>query len=771
MVPTATLRLGVFALGMASLGSPAAAQVPAGVDSGLLKVTHSREGPAKCAFPMMLHCASATACFDPHLAQVAQCTNTPLVLTFMTVTDYCYCKHPTQGVKVGHTQWEGTATYPSLFPARAVCAPDMSPPSLEFEGLQTLQVHIATSDADEADTLTKTVVPFRCQDQCDGDLTKQVQVSWHEADANCNGAPTSYDAHSTGSYSLRYQCQDSSGNTASLCRTIINEALASPIIDVTGSDIVQEKTAHMDYIDPGATCHNANNTIIATTHTHEAWEGSTREWQTVGDIDLDTTGLYRIVYSCEDQTTGISATPATRSVSVYDAASVAGMGITQPAGMEPGHVEGEQACSAGDDFVNAAPPLVHGFEFQTDTVSTAYDKYCFASCIVLQFCPFHKCQCTDISGVNVVVGSVPPPTPVPVLGTSAPTPYTPPTPAPRECNTTQFLWVSSTSGANYCLDCPGGKFSDGDQHTCQSRTPSPTPQLCRENMYKWVSLATYHVYCLGCPEGKFSPGGQVEECEGSTTATTPVATEAPTTPVATSCDAGKYRFMVDGTLLCVDCPAGTYSDIVDTQSCHTCPRGKHSASYGHTVCDSCEAGKFGVHAGAFNVCVDCPRGKYGDQVGDSACATCPAGLLALQSGSSNCTACPTGQHTGSSWEGCQANTTAVVCPAHSSCAAAPAKCKYYASEELTEEGCSAHPCGDLKCESVCSHVHCQYMFQKDTFAVRVWHHSLEEHGVTGCPASALAPGPGQGALASCSQSVSHRCSHDKISNQCVCKCL
>eukprot|EP00667_Euglena_gracilis_P006321 EG_transcript_6369 len=93
-----------------------------------------------------------------------------------------------------------------------------------------------------------------------------------------------------------------------------------------------------------------------------------------------------------------------------------------------------------------------------------------------------------------------------------------------------------------------------------------------------------------------------------------------------ACQAGQQgTYRLDTfTMVCTDCPAGTYAfNDAETSQCLPCP-----------------AGTFSLRAAT--ACTACPPGTYSDQPGRGQCAACPAGSVASNAASVACSACSSG---------------------------------------------------------------------------------------------------------------------------------
>merc|ERR1712100_342466 len=103
-----------------------------------------------------------------------------------------------------------------------------------------------------------------------------------------------------GSYSIKYQAEDSAGHTTSVCRDILNVDHAFPIIQILGSDTMQLEATHQgNYIDDGATCSDQVDGVIS------------QNVEVSGDVvNLSKVGTYTITYNCKDSAN--NAAPAAR---------------------------------------------------------------------------------------------------------------------------------------------------------------------------------------------------------------------------------------------------------------------------------------------------------------------------------------------------------------------------------------------------------------------------------------------------------------------------
>merc|ERR1711981_148425 len=93
-----------------------------------------------------------------------------------------------------------------------------------------------------------------------------------------------------GSYSIKYQAEDSAGHTTPVCRDILNVDHTFPIIQILGSDQMTLEATHQgNYIDDGATCSDQVDGVIS------------QNVEVSGDVvNLSKVGTYTITYNCKD---------------------------------------------------------------------------------------------------------------------------------------------------------------------------------------------------------------------------------------------------------------------------------------------------------------------------------------------------------------------------------------------------------------------------------------------------------------------------------------
>ena len=136
--------------------------------------------------------------------------------------------------------------------------------------------------------------------------------------------------------------------------------------------------------------------------------------------------------------------------------------------------------------------------------------------------------------------------------------------------------------------------------------------------------------CIKCPKGwhqDLTSSGTCKQClAGLYQNELGIAT-------CKNCAVGKWRALVSAVTeaarpyvsghSCVDCPPGTYTDELGSDStlrCKPCEVGKHHAA-SRASCTSCAAGKYQDQQKQ-GECVACPRNKYSNEEGMATCKDC-----------------------------------------------------------------------------------------------------------------------------------------------------
>jgi hypothetical protein len=105
------------------------------------------------------------------------------------------------------------------------------------------------------------------------------------------------------------------------------------------------------------------------------------------------------------------------------------------------------------------------------------------------------------------------------------------------------------------------------------------------------------------------------------------------------CDAGSYSNIV-GSTKCIQCPAGSYSNIIGSTNCIDCPAGSYSV-LGSRSCINCYAGSYSLARSP--TCIPCDTG-YSSNIGSSSCNICDAGYSPILTSPLKCGICPAGKY-------------------------------------------------------------------------------------------------------------------------------
>ena len=159
------------------------------------------------------------------------------------------------------------------------------------------------------------------------------------------------------------------------------------------------------------------------------------------------------------------------------------------------------------------------------------------------------------------------------------------------------------------IECPAGSYRDEINGTdITSCFPCPGGHYCPE----------YSVTTTVCDAGTFCPPSSFnmtectpgEYCSVNTTypILCPIGQYCPTPPEIIDCPVG--RFCPEGSIAPIDCPAGTYRDVVNggaEPDCFRCPGG-HYCEQGSNVTIGCDATTYcPIHSSNMTVC---PQGNF-----------------------------------------------------------------------------------------------------------------------------------------------------------------
>lgn len=146
--------------------------------------------------------------------------------------------------------------------------------------------------------------------------------------------------------------------------------------------------------------------------------------------------------------------------------------------------------------------------------------------------------------------------------------------------------------------------------------------------------------CFNCSAGKYAPVALNDYCiecgAGAATGQDETASSCD------SCSPGTYAVGNGEVNVCLDCPAGTYSES-RASICTDCEVGTYAAVNRSSTCIDCDAGKSTLSQTNALHCVDCSVGQYSNGRA-STCSLCPVGHYADKSGTAQCIGCEAGSY-------------------------------------------------------------------------------------------------------------------------------
>ncbi|KAL0231893.1 hypothetical protein PCE1_002890 [Barthelona sp. PCE] len=137
---------------------------------------------------------------------------------------------------------------------------------------------------------------------------------------------------------------------------------------------------------------------------------------------------------------------------------------------------------------------------------------------------------------------------------------------------------------------------------------------------------------------------------------------------------------------CVECLAGTYSDVPTPGPCKACPDGTWTYSQGSLSCSNCPIGTYSSASG----CVPCPSNHYTEEDGQSVCIACPP--LMVSSHLRDGCVCKGGMYPSTDSDG---NLLCVRCPEGLMCFGSNSSCirnGYYRAENGEVYRCQHEGC-------------------------------------------------------------------------------
>ena len=191
----------------------------------------------------------------------------------------------------------------------------------------------------------------------------------------------------------------------------------------------------------------------------------------------------------------------------------------------------------------------------------------------------------------------------------------------KECVMCEKGFYADNLGSMNCKSCKPGNYSEFRGSKICSQ--------CIFGKYNIKTSSTSPSECIECDSGKYSNQGS---------------------NICKVCPSGKYTYEKRK---CIDCPKGTYSDVIGIiylEDCKNCPIGRYNNLTGSNNinnCINCEKGKYSttLRSNSIDNCLDCDKGTYRD-VNDnpSNCLICINGKYTNEKGSYVCKYCQKGMY-------------------------------------------------------------------------------------------------------------------------------
>jgi hypothetical protein len=206
---------------------------------------------------------------------------------------------------------------------------------------------------------------------------------------------------------------------------------------------------------------------------------------------------------------------------------------------------------------------------------------------------------------------------------------------------------TSLAGSEAQTDCKCDKgFSGSDGGQCTA---------CQAGTYKNIIGSDS---CLACEAGKYQnlPGqSKCSDCPVNMTSN-PGSTDlfyckcnvgftGPDGGQCTACSAGTYKNII-GSDSCLACKAGTYQNLSGQSECSNCPVNKSTTGAESNSIEDCKC-DVGYYATGSS-CDQCHEGTYKSEVADTDCILCPVNTYSDTRGTITCRNCPSNSN---SYEG------------------------------------------------------------------------------------------------------------------------
>ena len=219
------------------------------------------------------------------------------------------------------------------------------------------------------------------------------------------------------------------------------------------------------------------------------------------------------------------------------------------------------------------------------------------------------------------------------------------------CPYSTYLNKTGAKDVTECKKCPLGYYCSSEGQTNGTETPCIGGQLCEDGTSqpevcpeKYYCNETTNYQKVICPVNYYCPPNSTVPTDCKTGEYCPIGSGYPI-----KCISGQISQMIDGALVCQDCPAGTYSVSGFNSKCETCepgyvclgatnakypwnkvyhngykcPRGYYCPA-GSKAPTPCPAGTYNPDEGQVSptACILCAKNTFGNSAGQSACLAC-----------------------------------------------------------------------------------------------------------------------------------------------------
>jgi len=200
-----------------------------------------------------------------------------------------------------------------------------------------------------------------------------------------------------------------------------------------------------------------------------------------------------------------------------------------------------------------------------------------------------------------------------------------------------------TNGMSQCESCPAGTYSLQKAAECLK---------CEAGRYSGADSSTTCTDCAAGHEQPASGASDCVECQPGFIAATPATKSCSPCLTGTfvnttkaiaceNCVPGKYNALNSGATACLDCLAGSATNLYSSASCPSCSAGSYTNTDGSQACIGCTSGHYQSSPNK-QKCDPCPVGQYVAGSKASSCFRCDVGTYQNETGSNSCNPCPLG---------------------------------------------------------------------------------------------------------------------------------